>query len=157
MSAPPRTPEPTSGTDDTDDTDQADDTDQTGEQEREGRTGPEWVAFGVSCAVIAVVVALIVLQMFETQQPAAPVAQVEAIQQIGASHHVRIAVTNEGTTTAANVQVSAELEIDGAVVGEGDQSIDFLAGDETEELVFVFEDDPADGELTISVAGYSVP
>ena len=152
MSAPPRAQEPTTG-----DTDDTDDPDQTGEQEREGRTGPEWVAFAVSCAVIGVVVALIVLQMFETQKPAAPVAQVEAVQQIGASHHVRIAVTNEGTTTAANVQVSAELEIDGAVVGEGDQSIDFLAGDETEELVFIFEDDPADGELTISVGGYSVP
>jgi uncharacterized protein (TIGR02588 family) len=40
---------------------------------------------------------------------------------------------------------------------EGDQSIDFLAGGETEDLVFVFDDAPSDGELTVAVSGYGVP
>ena len=35
--------------------------------------------------------------------------------------------------------------------------IDFLAGGEEEELVFIFEDDPADGELTVAVSGFGVP
>ena len=42
-------------------------------------------------------------------------------------HHVDVVVTNEGDETAANVQVSAELTIDGEAT-TADQTIDFLAG-----------------------------
>jgi uncharacterized protein (TIGR02588 family) len=38
-----------------------------------------------------------------------------------------------------------------------DQTIDFLAGGAEQDLVFVFEDDPADGELTIEVTSFAAP
>jgi uncharacterized protein (TIGR02588 family) len=35
--------------------------------------------------------------------------------------------------------------------------VDFLGGGESQKLTFVFSDDPADGELVISVTGYAEP
>ena len=34
---------------------------------------------------------------------------------------------------------------------------DFLGDRETQELTFVFADDPADGEVTINVVGFAEP
>ena len=65
-------------------------------------------------------------------------------------------VTNDGDATAADVQVTAELVVDGTTT-TADQVIDFLPGGAEEELVFVFDDDPDAGELTVVVSGFSVP
>ena len=40
---------------------------------------------------------------------------------------------------------------------ERDFLVDFLAGGADERLVFVFEDDPADGDLTVAVTSYAEP
>ena len=123
---------------------------------REPRTPAEWVTLACSLAVLAALIGLIVVQLGAGQDPAAPVATVEAVRTVGRSHHVEVTVRNEGDDTAADVQVLASLEIGGRTT-EADQVIDFLAGDEEEDLVFVFRDDPAEGELTVEVAGFSVP
>ena len=75
---------------------------------------------------------------------------------VGELHVVDVDVSNGGDLTASDVQVSASLIVDGETT-EGDQTIDFLAGGEVEELVFVFADDPADGELTVAVTSFGVP
>jgi uncharacterized protein (TIGR02588 family) len=125
--------------------------------DRSGRTTAEWVTFGVSCAVLLIVVALVVVQLVGEHDPAAPEAhRVGPVRVVGGQHFVDVAVTNQGDASAANVQVNASLVVDG-VTTEGDQIIDFLAGGETEDLVFVFDDDPVDGELTVAVTGYGVP
>jgi uncharacterized protein (TIGR02588 family) len=125
--------------------------------EQDGRTAAERVTFAVSCAVLLVVVALVVVQLVGEHDPAAPEAhRVGPVRVVGGQHFVDVAVTNGGDATAANVQVTASLVIDGEST-EGDQSIDFLAGGETEDLVFVFDDAPSDGELTVAVSGYGVP
>jgi uncharacterized protein (TIGR02588 family) len=122
-----------------------------------GRTAAEWTALACSCLVLAVLVGLIVAQLGDDREPAAPVAVIDGEPRaIDDLHHVDVVVTNEGDETAANVQVSAELTIDGEAT-TADQTIDFLAGDEEEELVFVFGDDPAEGELTVEVSGFAVP
>lgn len=123
----------------------------------ERRTTAEWVTFGVSCAVLLVIVALVAVQLVGDHEEAAPEAhRVGPVRVVGGQHFVEVAVTNHGDATAANVQVSASLVIAGETT-EGDQSVDFLAGHETEDLVFVFDDAPSDGELTIAVTGYGVP
>jgi len=124
---------------------------------RGARTAAEWTTLACSCLVLAVLVALIAARLGEDRDPASPVAVIDGeIRSSDGLHHVDVVVTNYGDDTAANVQVSAELTIDGEVTA-ADQTIDFLAGDEEEELVFVFEDDPADGELTVAVTGFAVP
>ena len=121
-----------------------------------GRTVAEWVTFGVSSAILAVVVALIAIQLTNSDDPAAPVATVDSVRSLDGRHYVDVVVTNQGDDPASNVQVNASLVIDSSTT-EGDQTIDFLAADEEVRLTFVFDDDPALGELTIAVTGFTDP
>lgn len=126
------------------------------ERTDDGRTPAEWTTLIVSSIVLAVVVGLIVAQLMSTTEPAAPRAEVGRIERIADRYRVMVTVLNDGDETAANVQVSAELVSDGATE-TGDLSIDFLAGGEEEELVFLFDDDPSVGELTVAVTSYADP
>jgi len=121
------------------------------------RTTAEWTTFVVSCLVLAVVVGLIAVQAVGTADPARPTASIKKTTQgPDGRSFVSVDVTNRGDDTASQVQVTAELTIDGEAT-TADQTIDFLAGDESEDLVFVFEDDPSDGELTVTVSGFAIP
>ena len=123
-----------------------------------GRSPAEWVTFAACSIVLLVVVGVIVGQMRGPRDPAAPVAEVVgAPRHVGSQYQLDVTVTNEGDVTAANVQVNAELEIDGESPTSADQTIDFLAGSEHQDLVFVFADDPAGGDVTVEVAGFAVP
>lgn len=125
--------------------------------ERSGRTTAEWVSFAVACLVLLVVVGLIVVQMAGPQDPPAPVAfRAGSVRASAGSFYVPVKVVNQGDGTAADVQVTAALTIDGELT-EGDQTIAFLAGDEVEQLAFVFGDDPTSGELMIRVSGFTIP
>lgn len=125
--------------------------------DEEGRTPAEWVTLGVSCLILAVVVALIAVQAVRTSEPAAPTARVSGpVREAGGLHHVPVRLANEGDDTAANVVVSAELVVDGETT-TAEQTVDFLAGGAHEDLVFVFEDDPDAGELSVTVTGYAAP
>lgn len=120
------------------------------------RTTAEWVTFAASSAVLLVVVALIALQMLGTDDPPAPVATTKSIREVAGAFHVDVSVRNDGDDTAANVQISADLTV-GGNVSTGDQTIDFLAGAEVADIVFVFDDDPREGELVVVVTGYAAP
>jgi uncharacterized protein (TIGR02588 family) len=122
---------------------------------RGGRTAAEWMTLVGSLVVLAAVVVAIVAQHGD-KGPPAPVAVVDAVRSVGDAHHVEVTVRNDGDDTAEDVQVLASLEVEGETT-DADQVIDFLAGDEEEQLVFVFADDPADGELTVGVTGFTVP
>lgn len=130
----------------------------TGARRQEGgRSNAEWITFAVSCLVLAVVVVLVGLELRGPEHPAAPVARIAGTASEHADgFHVPVEVRNEGDEAAADVQVAATLTIDGEAT-DGDLTIDFLAGGATEELVFVFPDDPATGELELRVASYSAP
>jgi uncharacterized protein (TIGR02588 family) len=75
----------------------------------------------------------------------------------GDRFYVTATVTNSGDRTAEAVQVIAELTREGELVEDGDQIIDFLAGGESEHVVFVFHEDPASGELTVRAASHLKP
>ena len=125
--------------------------------QRTARNSVEWVTFGVAAAIVTAVAALMVVQSFGSDDPPAPVAE-----QAGAAHatagvwYVPVDVTNTGDETASEVQVIAELTVDGETT-TGDQVIDFLGGDEVTHLTFTFDDDPSDGELVVRVTGFAEP
>ncbi len=121
------------------------------------RRWPEWITFAVACLILAAVAGLIAVQSFGPSRPAAPVAeQAGSTRSQNGRFFVPVDVTNHGDETAAEVQVLAELTIDGDVTS-GDQVIDFLAGGEVMHLVFSFDSDPAGGELALRVTGFSEP
>ncbi len=120
------------------------------------RTGPEWVTLAVSSLVLAVVVVLLIMQIGAGDEPPRPTVAVGAIVGRGESFEVPVSVRNGGDRAASNVQVTASLRV-GSSSTEADQTIDFLGAGETEDLVFVFADDPADGQLTVAVGGFAAP
>lgn len=116
----------------------------------------ESVTLALCAAVLAVVIGVILLLGPDKDDPAAPVASIERIEQVGDDFHVTVLVRNTGGRTAANVQVNAELVVDGETT-EGDQTIDFLAPGNEADLAFVFADDPSSGDLTVGVGGFLKP
>lgn len=125
--------------------------------EREKRTSAEWVTFAVACAIVAGLVGLIGVELRRGDDPPALAARRSGpVREVEGKFNVPVEVRNDGQLTAANVQVTASLTVDGAVA-ESDQVIDFLAGGETETVVFVFTDDPDSGQLEVEVASYAEP
>ena len=121
------------------------------------RSTAERVTFGVALAVLLVLVGLIVSQIPGSKQPASPRVKVgDPIERDG-HYEVPVEVENIGESTAENVQIDATLTMDDDDEQTADQTIDFLAAGETEEVVFLFDDDPSSGELEVRVGGFSVP
>jgi uncharacterized protein (TIGR02588 family) len=125
--------------------------------EKKGRTSAEWLTFAVSAAVLLVVMGLVALQIPTEDKPPLPVARITSFgEERGESYVVVVEVENRGDTTAENIQVSVSLETEEATV-EGDQTIDFLAGEEKHEIEFLFDENPSSGELDVRVTGYGIP
>jgi uncharacterized protein (TIGR02588 family) len=122
------------------------------------RTTAEWITFAASSLVLAAVVGLLLLQTARADDPASPTVRVDAgeIEPDGDRFRVPAEVRNTGDRAATNIEVSAELAASGDVE-TAEQTIDFLGGDETVTLVFLFAEDPADGELTIAVTSFTDP
>lgn len=125
--------------------------------ERPARSAAEWVTFAVSVVILLALVGLIATKAGEPDRPALPrVVETGPVERHGDRFLVPVKVRNEGGATAETVQVVAELTV-GPDVVEADQSVEFLAPDETAEVAFVFEEDPATGRLDVRVAGFTVP
>ena len=124
---------------------------------RRERSSAEWVTFAVSCLVLLTLIAVIVTQLGDRNGPAAPTATIDgAVEQVGDVFHVPVLVENRGGEPASSVQVQAELTI-GEETSSADQTVDFLAVGGEESLVFVLDEDPATGELVVTVTGYATP
>jgi uncharacterized protein (TIGR02588 family) len=124
--------------------------------ERTRRTSAEWTTFAVSVLNVRALMAAIISEAIRHPDDAQPDAVVGATRRVGKQYQVAVTLENRGDKAAAAVQVNASLELDGDTT-ESDQVVDFLAGGDSEELVFVFKDDPDDGKLTVEVASFSVP
>ncbi len=123
---------------------------------RPERSPAEWTSLVASAGVVLLVIVLILLQIPGDDLPAAPVVEVEGVRQVGEVFHVDVTVRNDGDATAAAVQVVAELVVDDTTY-EGEQTVDYLSEDENHDLVFVFDNDPDDGELDVKIASFAIP
>lgn len=127
------------------------------DDERRRPTKPaEWVTFGIAAALVLAVLGAILSQVAAPSTPPSPRVEVGTVEERDGQFVVPVAVVNEGDATAANVQVTATLTTDDGE-STADQTVDFLAGGEEQELEFVFEDDPVGGELVVRVGGYALP
>jgi uncharacterized protein (TIGR02588 family) len=123
---------------------------------RDQRSTAEWVTFAVSVLVLLLVAGAIIVEARRHHDEAQPVAVVGATQRVGDGYHVAVTLKNKGDKAASAVQVTASLELGGETT-ESDQTVDFLAGGDTEDLVFVFGDDPETGKLDVAVGSFTVP
>ncbi|MEB3357936.1 MAG: TIGR02588 family protein [Synechococcales bacterium] len=134
---------------------QLEETKQTG-----GRSPAEWLGFGIAVTILGGIVSLVgYLWISEDTQapPQITVSRTEGIRQEPGQFYVPFTVTNRGGETAASVQVVAELRQNGEVVEAGEQLIDYLSRGEVEEGAFIFTQNPAEGELVLRVASYTLP
>lgn len=124
---------------------------------RDRRTAAEWVNFTIAAALVLAVAGAQVARVLGPESPAAPVARPAGpVTERGGMFQVPVDVVNRGDEAAANVQVNASLEIDGETF-DGDQTLAFLSGRETLRVVFVFDEDPDEGDLSVQVTGFSEP
>ncbi len=123
------------------------------------RSSAEWVAFGIASAVLLFIAGAVAFEWVgdEGRPATLEVERVGPPRRAGEQFYVTATVTNSGDRTAEGVQVIAEIERAGEIVEDGDQTIDFLAGGESEQVVFVFSENPASGELIVRAASYVKP
>jgi uncharacterized protein (TIGR02588 family) len=116
------------------------------------------VVFGVAAGIVAALAIAIGWLWLQPYDPAhITVQQLGSSRVVATQTYISAEVTNEGDETAENVQVHAEMKVDDEVVSEAEQIIDFLSGDEAEEVVFVFADMPPNAEVELTVASFKVP
>lgn len=121
-------------------------------------TTAERTSFVVSAAVLLVLAGAIFYLWTQPREPAAPmIKQIGATRVVDGRSYVTVEVRNAGDETAQAVQVIAELTLDGAVVVEGEQVVDFLSGGESEKAVFVFDNVPPAARVELRVASFSQP
>lgn len=124
--------------------------------ERDARSPAEWITFAVASMVVAAVVLAIGIEIPGSKTPAHPVVHTADAVARGADFSVAVTVENEGQKTAQNVQVEASLDT-GSGEETSDQVVAFLAGQASEELVFIFSSDPGEGRLRVRVTGFLDP
>jgi uncharacterized protein (TIGR02588 family) len=128
-----------------------------GRAEHAARTTPEWIVFGVSALILVAIVGALVAIAFQGSGPARPAVDPPgAVTLVGDRFYVPVDVVNHGDAGAAQVQVQAELTT-GDTTTSADQVVDFLGRGETRRLTFVFDTDPADGELVVRVVSFAEP
>lgn len=120
------------------------------------RSKAEWIVFGASLAVLVGLIAVILVVWAGGESPATLVVDPGDVRESAGAYFVDATVSNEGDSTAANVQVIATLTI-GDTQTEVEQVVDFVTGGEDAALVFVFQDDPAGGELELVVGSFADP
>ena len=125
---------------------------------RRARTTPEWVVFAIATGIILALAGAIGWLWTQPYDPARVTVQAVAPPRVeGRQSYISAEVTNHGDETAEAVQVHAAMTVDGVVLAEGDQTVDFLSGGKTEEVVFVFTDLATNAEIELSIASFKVP
>lgn len=126
---------------------------------KQPRSLAEQASFSIAVLMLATLVGLVCYLWLGRREQTSPnpVVITKPIEELSGQFHVPFELMNQGDSTAASVQVIAELYIKGAVVETGEQQIDFLSSHETESGAFIFSQDPREGKLLVRVASYKSP
>ncbi|MEG4328260.1 TIGR02588 family protein [Microcoleus sp. herbarium5] len=128
-------------------------------EQQQKRTPAEWVTFAIACLILSILIGLVIYNWVTKKQepPIISVTRKTPIRENKGQFYVPFTVTNTGGETAESVQIIAELRVNGEVLESGDQQIDFLSSDETQEGAFIFSRDPRQGELIVRSSSYKLP
>lgn len=125
---------------------------------RRTRTTPEWIVFAIATGIILALVGSIGWLWTQPYDPARVTVQPVAEPRVeGRQSYISAQVTNHGDETAEAVQVHAAMSVDGVVVAEGDQTVDFLSGGKSEEVVFVFTDVGTNADIELRIVSFKLP
>lgn len=132
----------------------------TEEIDDKARSVAEWITLGISVAILAGIIGLVSYLHF-TGEDSPPDIVVEAhLDQVydgDGGWYVPVTIRNAGGTTVEDVQVTGELDTGEGEPETADFTIRFLVGGEQAEGAFIFQANPASGELTTSAGSFKVP
>lgn len=118
----------------------------------------ERVVFALSAGIVLVLAGAIGWLWVRDRDPVMlKVSKTEIERRADGHAYVSSELRNDGDETAEAVQVIAEVSVDGETVADGEQTVDFLSGGETQELVFVFAEIPPGADVEVRAASYTVP
>lgn len=124
------------------------------------RSVAEWTTFAISAAVLIAIVGLISwLHLYGGDRPAVIVVepQTDELRREDSGYYLPVIVRNEGDVTVEDLQVQGELRSDSGEPETADFTITFLVGGEEANGTFIFQRDPAQGELTTAAGSYKLP
>ncbi len=122
------------------------------------QTKAERTAFAAASTIVLGLAGIICFLWVQPREPATlTVVQAGETRLVDGRSYVTAEVRNTGDETAQAVQVSAELRLGHEVVAEGEQTIDFLSGGESEHAVFIFDEVVPGAEVELRAASFSLP
>jgi uncharacterized protein (TIGR02588 family) len=133
---------------------------QTERTDDKGRSVAEWTTFAISLVILIGIVGMITWLSFrgEERPPIITVeVQMEQVRQEESGYYVPVLIRNEGDGTVEDAVVQGELDTGQGQPESVDLTVTFLAGGEEVQGTMVFQEDPAQGELTTGIASYKEP
>ena len=115
---------------------------------------PEWITFAVGLVIVLGVIGLqIYLHVEGETGPPRIVVQPDlaALYQEGNDYYLPVKITNEGGSTAEDVNVQISLENISGKAETISLLVDFLSPEEVSQPVVVFKTNPSQGDLTYLV------
>jgi len=119
----------------------------------------EHASFVLSALVVAAVVGCLLYFAVAPEYAAPPRMVIEqdgAVRRAGDQWYVAFEIRNQGGRPADGVRVEATLSTEGQVE-RATQEFDYVAGSDRRRGAFVFDHDPAHGELELRVVSLRVP
>ncbi|HEV2073517.1 MAG TPA: TIGR02588 family protein [Thermomicrobiales bacterium] len=124
------------------------------------RSVAEWTTLGISIAILVFILGLTTyLYVRGGEKPAAILVepQMQELRQDNGGYYLPVIVRNEGDPTVEEVNIEAELDTGAGEPETAQFTVNFLAGGEQVEGTFVFQHDPAEGDLTTRVMSFQEP
>jgi len=126
--------------------------------ERQSMSTAERVTFAAAVGILLALAGSIAWLWAQPREPAIITVASSGDRRVTDTQtYVTARVRNTGDEAAEAVQVLAKLTVDGEVVAEGQQAIDFLSGGESEQVVFVFDVTAPDALVDLRIGGYAIP
>lgn len=120
---------------------------------RDEQSVAQWIAAGLSLLlVLGTLGFLLYEELAIPKTPPQLAARVDSIAPAPGGWQVEVAISNQGSETAAEVQVSGEAG------GEtSSATIDYVPAGATRRAVLIFTADPRAADLRVRVAGFDYP
>lgn len=124
------------------------------------RSIAEWTTLGISITILVTVLGLVTyLYLRGDEEPAVILVEprMQEIRQDEGGYYLPVIVRNEGDPTVEEVLIEAELDTGTGQPETAQFTVNFLAGGEQVHGTFIFQHDPAEGELTARVISFQEP
>ena len=109
------------------------------------QTLAEWVSLAISVALLLTIATYLVIQAIRSNGSVVPVRvvpQLDQIQEVEQGHYLPIRIENRGRRSVRDVKIELTYGTSPDQREQGEIEIDYLAEGATEEVYWIFREDP---------------